>query len=136
MWAPNGGLNIQLVSYCGMKNRIKKAHQFQFWDAKNKITSIFTNKKAVIFTMAAFIVISMLFSIYNQKNHHFFRDFYTYKICGNNFITAIFMSVKSAVNVLVIQDEKLLVKLIVKIIVIFNTKNNDFGRQFPIYWEN
>ena len=76
--------------------------QFQFWDAKNKITSIFTNKKAVIFTMAAFIVISMLFSIYNQKNHHFFRDFYTYKICGNNFITAIFMSVKSAVKVLVI----------------------------------
>jgi hypothetical protein len=52
--------------------------------------------------MAAFIVISMLFSIYNQKNHHFFRDFYTYKICGNNFITAIFMSVKSAVKVLVI----------------------------------
>ena len=26
MWAPNGGLNIQLVSYCGMKNRIKKAN--------------------------------------------------------------------------------------------------------------
>ena len=78
------------------------SHQFQFWDAKKQITLIFTNKKAVIFTMAAFIVISMLFSIYNQKNHHFFRDFYTYKICGNNFITAIFMSVKSAVKVLVI----------------------------------
>ena len=81
---------------------LRLIHQFQFWDAKNKITSIFTNKKAVIFTMAAFIVVSMLFDIYNQKNHHFCRYFYTYKICGNNFITAIFMSVKSAVKVLVI----------------------------------
>ena len=52
--------------------------------------------------MAAFIVVSMLFSVYNQKNHHFCIDFYTYKICGNNFITAIFMSVKSGVKVLVI----------------------------------
>ena len=31
-------------------------HQFQFWDAKKQITLIFTNKKAVIFAMAAFIV--------------------------------------------------------------------------------
>ena len=48
--------------------------------------------------MAAFIVVSMLFSVYNQKNHHFCIDFYTYKICGNHFITAIFMSVKSGLN--------------------------------------
>ena len=86
--------------------------------------------------MAAFIVLSMFLEILNQKYRYFYRCFYIAKICGNNFITAIFMSVKSAVKVLVIQDEKLLVKLIVKIIVIFNTKNNDFGRQFPIYWEN
>ena len=62
-------------------------HQFQFWDAKKQITLIFTNKKAVIFTMAAFIVLSILFSVYNQKNHHFCINFYTYKICGNDFIT-------------------------------------------------
>ena len=75
---------------------------FSFGMQKSKLHQFLQRKKAVIFTMAAFIVISMLFSIYNQKNHHFFRDFYTYKICGNNFITAIFMSVKSAVKVLVI----------------------------------
>ena len=97
------------------------AHQFQFWDAKKKITSIFTNKKADIFTMAAFIVISMLFGIYNQKNQHFCRDFYTYKICGNNFITAFLIPVKVYVKFLVIYG----VKFTVKIIVIFNAKNDD-----------
>ena len=60
-------------------------HQFQFWDAKNKITSIFTNKKAVIFTMAAFIVLSMFLEILNQKYRYFNRCFYIAKICGNNF---------------------------------------------------
>ena len=103
------------------KNTVHNVHQFQFWDAKKKITSIFTNKKADIFTMAAFIVISMLFGIYNQKNQHFCRDFYTYKICGNNFITAFLIPVKVYVKFLVIYG----VKFTVKIIVIFNAKNDD-----------
>ena len=50
-------------------------HQFQFWDSKKKITSIFTNKKAVIFTMAAFIVLSMFLDFPNQKYHYFLQVF-------------------------------------------------------------
>ena len=52
--------------------------------------------------MAAFIVLSMFLEILNQKHRYFYRCFYMSKIYGNNFITAIFMSVKSAVKVLVI----------------------------------
>lgn len=52
--------------------------------------------------MAAFIVLSRFLVISNQKNHHFCIDFYTYKICGNNFITAFLIPVKVYVKVLTI----------------------------------
>ena len=52
--------------------------------------------------MAAFTVLSTFSVISNQENHHFFRDFYTYKICGNNFITAFLIPVKFYAKVPVI----------------------------------
>lgn len=52
--------------------------------------------------MAAFIVISMFLEISVQKYRYFYIEFYIAKICGNNFITTIFMSVKSGAKVLVI----------------------------------
>lgn len=52
--------------------------------------------------MAAFIVLSMFLEIFNQKYRCFYRCFYMSKICGNHFITALFMSVKISVKVLVI----------------------------------
>ena len=52
--------------------------------------------------MAAFIVLSMFLAILNQKYRYFYRCFYISKICGNNFITTLFMSVKISVKVLLI----------------------------------
>lgn len=52
--------------------------------------------------MAAFIVLSTFSVISNQKNHHFCRGFYTYKIYGNNFITDFLIPVKVYVKVLAI----------------------------------
>ena len=52
--------------------------------------------------MAAFFVLSTFLVISNQKNHHFYIDFYTSKICGNNFITTFVVPVKIYVKVLVI----------------------------------
>ena len=75
---------------------------FSFGMQKSKLHQFLQRKKAVIFTMAAFIVLSMFLEILNQKYRYFYRCFYIAKICGNNFITALFMSVKISVKVFVI----------------------------------
>ena len=54
---------------------IRKNISFSLGCKKKQITLIFTNKKAVIFTMAAFIVLSMFLDFPNQKYHYFLQVF-------------------------------------------------------------
>ena len=71
--------------------------------------------------MTAFVVLPIFLGIFDLKYHYFYRRFYTNKICSNNFITAFLIPVKVYVKFLVIYG----VKFTVKIIVIFNAKNDD-----------
>lgn len=51
--------------------------------------------------MTVFCYIINVFRAFKSKKCYFYRLFYIAKICGNKFITALFMPVKISVKVLV-----------------------------------